>query len=133
LLWDSKTGKFCPEAVAGRLNLAPFSKATMFVCTAPDKDVQPLFGAAPKQMFRRRARSTGVGGKRAARAAGGRTGMRAKPPFHCKREVPLIASIDDRMRGVPFFGALRYAFRANSYQFVAIQWLVPSDVLFVVL
>jgi hypothetical protein len=40
--------------------------------------------------------------------------------------------IDDRMRGATFFGALRYAIRANSYQFVAIQWLVPSTISLVV-
>jgi integrase len=32
--------------------------------TAPDKDLQPLFDATPKQTFERQAASTGVGGKR---------------------------------------------------------------------
>ena len=30
--------------------------------------------------------------------------------------------------GTPLFDALRYTIQANSYQFVAIQWLVRSDV-----
>jgi hypothetical protein len=37
-------------------------RPTFLARFAPDKDVQPLFGAAPKQTFRRRARPTGAGG-----------------------------------------------------------------------
>ena len=45
---------------------------------AHDNGVQPLFGATPKQTFRRRATSTGVGGSAPTGCATGRTGVRAE-------------------------------------------------------
>jgi hypothetical protein len=52
------------------------------VSSAPDKDVQPLFGATPKQTFRRRATSTGVGGKRPYRSRLGKD-RNARESCHC--------------------------------------------------
>jgi hypothetical protein len=44
--------------------LGRFSYAERHPKTFTDKDVQALFDATPKQTFRRRAISTGMGGKR---------------------------------------------------------------------
>src|ERR1700675_876536 len=65
---------------------------------APDKDVQPLFGAAPKRTFRRRARWTGVGGKRAYRLRLGRGVIRPEralidaPAEHREGWIAIIRS-----------------------------------------